>query len=279
MRFTSFLALASLSAAYVVPSEEILGAFTKDSHQKDQGHTVPNKDQRTRIQNPLDDTLDTVTRWPAHDLFPGGFDTAWWIDQLKNYGLDRLHDDTASEDGHNEEYRIKGELGDQSDIDINGKLPFPIPHLPIPSHHPPTKTIYQLLNSSEHTTHLAEIINEDKALIQLLNNTDASQKNLTFFAPSNRAFDKLPKHLPKPSKEAIRAAIKYHVADGAYSVLDVFHQRTLPTLLKEQVSGYDLPQRVTVRAGLTGLKVNFYSRIIAANIVRLHQSNNVKERD
>lgn len=266
MKFTSLIALASLGAAYVVPSGEILGAFTKNNNQD---QAILNKDQK----NPLDDALDTVTKWPAHDLVPGGLDTKRWIDQLKNYALDRLHDDdVASEDGHNEdeEYRIaKGETGDDNDINVNGKLPFPIPHLPIPSHDPPTKTIYQILNSSEHTTRLAEIINEDETLIKLLNNTDSSQKNLTLFAPSDHAFEKLPEKLPEPSKEAIRAGIKYHLADGTYAVLDMLHQRTVPSLLKEHVSGYDLPQRVAVRAGLTGLKVNFYSKVTAANIVRL----------
>lgn len=268
MKFTSLIALASLSAAYVVPSGEILSAFTTNNNNDNQDYAIQNKDQQ---HNPLDDALDKVTKWPAHDLFPGGFDTKQWIDQLKNYALDRFHhdDDAVSEDRHSDEYRItKGEVGDEKDININGKLPFPIPHLPIPSHHPPNKTIYQILSSSEHTTRLAEIINEDETLIKLLNSTDASQKNLTLFAPSDRAFDKLPGKLPEPSKEAIRAGIKYHIADGTYSVLDVLHQRTVPTLLKEHVSGYELPQRVAVRAGLTGLKVNFYSKVTAANIVR-----------
>lgn len=270
MRLTSFIALASLSAAYVVPSEELLGAFTKDK----QDHFVQNKDQ----VNPLDDALDSVTKWPAHDLFPGGFDTKLWTDQLKKYALDRFHDDVASEDGHDEEYRIaKGEIDDETDIDVNAKLPFTIQHLPFPFPHPPTKTIYQLVNSSEHTTRLAEIINEDKTLIDLLNNTDTSKKNLTFFAPSDRAFDKLPKKLPELSKEAIRTAIKYHIADGEYSVLDVLHQRTVPSLLKEKVSGYDLPQRVAVRAGLVWLKVNFYSRVTAANIVCLANPNSLNK--
>lgn len=63
--------------------------------------------------------------------------------------------------------------------------------------------------------------------------------------------------------------MKYHIAPEVYTALTAFHRKTLPILLNEFASGVELPQRITIRAGLRGLKVDFYSWLVAVDIVCL----------
>lgn len=246
MKFLHLLPLLSLGTAYVIPSEEVLGDL-------DYKHNVQKKqDQTLEIQYPLDDILDSAPlRVLDSDPSPG-FDIQSWIDRVKDTALDYIQD--AEQDDDEDEMR-------------NGRphLPSPLPH----PHHPQTtnQTIYQLISSSKHTTNLSAIIDEDPSLIHLLNTTHADH-NITLFAPTDRAFAKLPPHLPRPSREFVRAVLKYHLADGVFPALEVFHRQTVPTLLNESIDGRELPQRVTVRAGWRGLKVDFYSRLVAVDIVR-----------
>lgn len=274
MRLLLFLPLITLSAAFVIPSQEVLEAVAKDYNKKNPEYSIQKEGEPSiGVQNPLDITLDSLTDLPAEDSSQGGFDIESWVNRLKCYALDRLDDGPveAHSSGQAKEVEEEEEEDDDDDEveDTKGKIPFPIPHLPIPPHlgHPSNKTIYHLLSTSKYTTRLAKIIDEDQSLVKLLNSTDADHANLTLFAPTDHAFAKLPEHLPEPSKKALRAALRYHLVDGVFSALDVFHHRTVPSLLKEDVSGYDLPQRLAVRAGLGGLKVNFYSRIVAVDIV------------
>lgn len=246
MKFLHFLPLFSICAAYVIPPEEILGDLGYEHNvQKEQDQTV-------EIQNPLDDVLDSTPVQTLDSDSSQGYDIQSWIDRVKDTALDYIQD---------------AEQDDDEDEIKNGRphLPFPLPH----PHHPSSttnQTIYQLITSSRYTTNLSAIINEDPSLVQLLNATHADY-NITLFAPTDRAFAKLPPHLPRPSREFVRAVMKYHLADGVYPALDVFHRQTAPTLLNESIDGRELPQRVTLRAGWRGLKVDFYSRLVAVDIV------------
>ena len=61
--------------------------------------------------------------------------------------------------------------------------------------------------------------------------------------------------------------MSYHVIPDFYPAGRVLASHTFPTLLKSDSLGSDpQPQRLTVRLGLRGLTVNFYSRIVAINI-------------
>ena len=131
-------------------------------------------------------------------------------------------------------------------------------------HHKPNLTVYELIASSKYTTKLASLINEYPDLVEALNGTKA---NYTVFAPTDEAFKKIPHHGKKPPKELIEKVLKYHVSPDFYPAGRVLVSHTIPTALEEAGLGGD-PQRLRVSIGLKGLAVNFYSRIIAVNIVR-----------
>ncbi|BCR86582.1 fasciclin domain-containing protein [Aspergillus chevalieri] len=251
MKILHLLPLIPLSTAYVIPSEEVLEDLNINKISNEKIHFT----QKENIQNALDDTLDSFSTAKPKVGTDSRIDS--WINRLKDYALDSLEDEDTDEQGYTK---------DDEDI-IDSNLPFPLPHLPFSKHHHhdgnSDKTIYQLISSSKYTTNLTKIIDEDESLVHLLNNTN---HNFTLFAPTDHAFAKLPPHLPELSKEFIRAVLHYHLAAGVYSALDVFHHQTLPTLLNETTSGHELPQRVTVRPGLKGLKVNFYGRLVAVDI-------------
>ena len=128
----------------------------------------------------------------------------------------------------------------------------------------PNETIYELIAKSKYTTKLAALINEFPDLVVLLNGTLA---NYTVFAPTDKAFEKIPEGAPKPSKEELKKVLLYHVSGDFYPAAKVLITRTVPTLLEIPETLGIGPQRVSTNIGLKGLTVNFYSRIVAVNIV------------
>jgi len=155
--------------------------------------------------------------------------------------------------------------------------------MPAPPHHPPGKkhprwrkrkthppiqtnlTIYELISRSKHTKHAAKIIDSDKELVQLLNSTAA---NHTVFVPTDLAFRRRrPKHMQNLSKKALKDLILYHISPGRYPAIRLVFGHTTPTSLElETLGGH--PQRVATKwlGFRRGLKVNWYSTILAANI-------------
>ena len=129
----------------------------------------------------------------------------------------------------------------------------------------PNKTVYELIAESKYTTKLAALINEYSDLVTLLNGTAA---NYTVFAPIDSAFERIPEHAPKPSKEEIKRVLLYHISSEFYPAGRVLVTHTIPSSLAEEALGGEL-QRLSTNIGLRGLTVNFYSRIIAIDIVRL----------
>lgn len=129
----------------------------------------------------------------------------------------------------------------------------------------PNKTVYELISESKYTTKLAALINEYDDLVTLLNGTAA---NYTVFAPIDRAFESIPEDAPKPTKEEIKRALLYHVSSEFYPAGRVLVTHTIPSSLPEEDLGGEL-QRLSTNIGIRGLTVNFYSRIIAVDIVRL----------
>ncbi|KAH0547887.1 hypothetical protein GP486_008371, partial [Trichoglossum hirsutum] len=120
-----------------------------------------------------------------------------------------------------------------------------------------------IISKSKYTTKLAKIISKDKNLVHLLNSTKA---NHTVFAPIDAAFKRIPKHGKKPPKGFVEKVLKYHIAPGRYPAGRVFHSHTIPTILDEPALGKE-PQRLRVGFSVKGLDINFYSRVIAVNIV------------
>lgn len=121
-----------------------------------------------------------------------------------------------------------------------------------------------MIAKSKYTTKLAKLINDDAELVKVLNGTAA---NYTVFAPTDKAFEKIPKHHKEPSEDFIKKLLLYHVSPDFYPAGRVLHTHTIPTLYKEPALGDDFAQRLSVNVGLRGLTLDFYSRIIAINIV------------
>jgi len=124
-------------------------------------------------------------------------------------------------------------------------------------------SVYELIAESKYTTKLAALINEYPDLVQLLNGTTA---NFTVFAPTNSAFEKIPEHAPKPSKDEIKQILFYHISTELYPAGRVLLSHTIPTYLVGDGIGGEA-QRLGIEIGLRGLTVNFYSRIVAIDIV------------
>lgn len=124
------------------------------------------------------------------------------------------------------------------------------------------KTIYELIKESDYTSKFASIVDEHESIVQLLNSTKA---NYTLFVPINAAFEHIPDHPDhKPSKEFVEALLKYHVGEGLYPAGRILTTHTLPTTLKESWLG-DRPQRLRTSVGLTGVRVNFYNKVVGAD--------------
>lgn len=247
MRVTQIVPLLPLASAFVITETEVFQNLEKSGRQL-----------VSKAQNVLDDAFLKVD---------AGFGRA--KDSANDiYG--KIHDA-----GCDIESWLEGSpFNDESMIDVDEEPHHP-PHRGPPRHGPPhhgrphhpphdekpNRTIYELISESKYTTKLAKLINEYDDLVDLLNGTKA---NYTVFAPTDRAFDKIPKHGKKPSKEFIKKLLSYHVSDDFYPAGRVLHSYTIPTLYKPDHLGHK--QRLTVRVTLRGPAINFYSRIVAANI-------------
>ncbi|KAI0143759.1 FAS1 domain-containing protein [Xylariaceae sp. FL1272] len=136
-------------------------------------------------------------------------------------------------------------------------------HVGKPGHHGTTNlTVYEAIQKSNFTKKFAKLVDEFPDIVDLLNSTSA---NVTAFVPIDKAFEKIPDHHKKPPKEFLEAIIKYHVLPGFYPAGRVLASHTLPTALKSKALG-DRPQRLRVSVGLFGLRVNFYSKVVVANL-------------
>lgn len=287
MKYTVVLALAAVSSAFVVPSEQILAdlAQTTPEHEetwyeeavsvkdnllssfkKGLGNAREKVDElQEKTSNAIDDALAHVS--DAKDSFESSihdtaFDVESWLSSEVAQVEDAFEGVTSSWQMDDEEDRPPPPH--HGDGRPGHRRP---PHHRKP-HHPhhgkPNATVYELIAGSKYTTKLAFFINEFPDLIKILNSTDA---NFTIFAPTDRAFEKIPEHAPKPSKEELLALLGYHVVPGFYPAGRVLATHTVPTLLvSEHLGSGPLPQRLSFHIGFRGLTVNFYSRVVAINI-------------
>jgi uncharacterized surface protein with fasciclin (FAS1) repeats len=127
----------------------------------------------------------------------------------------------------------------------------------------PLPTLYQLITDSENTQKFAELIDQHPDLVQLLNGTAS---NYTFLVPTDASFPNHPDDGKEPPKELVHKVLSYHISPLPYDAYSIFFARTIGTLLTEEsLGGY--PQRLRVGFGLSGLRLNFKSRVITADIV------------
>ncbi|OCK74739.1 FAS1 domain-containing protein [Lepidopterella palustris CBS 459.81] len=269
MKLLHLLPLAALAASFVIVDEKVMQEIEIESHNTN--------DPIAKLGRPCHDKL---IEWKG--------DAANVIEKSKNYlddALARAADagNTLNEEIHAVAYDVNAWLegslyseGLYDSFEEDEEEPHHPPHRGPPHHkpphhgkphhpphhHKPNITVYELIAKSKYTTKLAKLINDDEELVKTLNGTKA---NYTVFAPTDKAFEKIPKHGKEPSKEFIKDLLLYHVSPDFYPAGRILHSYTIPTLYEPSDLGH--AQRLTVRAGLRGLTVNFYAKIVAANIL------------
>jgi uncharacterized surface protein with fasciclin (FAS1) repeats len=242
MRFSRIAPVLPLASAFVITEPEVFASIEKSGRQLvDNAHSVFDN-----AQNVLDDAFSKA-KDGAKDAYSkihhAGCDVESWLEgsQFDDSVID------FKEDPHHPPHDGPPHHGG--------------PHHP-PHDHKPNRTVYELINESKYTTKLAKWINEYDDIVQLLNGTKA---NYTVFAPTDEAFEKIPEHGHKPSKEVLKDILLYHVTDDLYPAGRVLHTYTIPTLfIPSKNLGHQ--QRLTVRVTLKGPALNFYSRLVAVNI-------------
>ncbi|KNG50253.1 fasciclin domain family protein [Stemphylium lycopersici] len=239
MRFSRVVPVLPLASALVITEPEVFSNIEKSGRQLiDNAHNAFDN-----AQSVLDDAFNKV-KDGAKDAYShirhAGLDIESWLEGAQ-------FDDSVIdfEEPHH-----------SHDRPHHGK-----PHEP-PHHDKPNRTVYELINESKYTTKLAKLINEYDDIVQLLNGTAA---NYTVFAPTDEAFEKIPEHHHKPSKEVLKDILLYHVVDDFYPAGRVLKSYTIPTLYTPS-KNLGHAQRLTPRVTIKGPAINFYSRLIALNI-------------
>lgn len=258
MKSLSLFGLAAVASAFVLPNQETLNTLKLETHEDDAHPFWNNIPCAERIWEDLEKKFDEASSSVKQH-----------IDEAVDFTFD-----TAVEYGDKMEHAFAGQAwldSAEDDVDVFDKPPHHgpphhgpphrRPHHP-PHHGPPNQTVYELISKSKYTTKLAKAIDEFPDLVELLNGTTA---NFTVFAPTDRAFAKIPEHAPKPPKEFLKKLLTYHVSPEFYPAGRVLASRTIPTALKAEGIGGN-PQRLATEISFKGLTVNFYSRIVAIDI-------------
>jgi uncharacterized surface protein with fasciclin (FAS1) repeats len=269
MKFiTTLLPLAAITSAFVVPDEQMTNQIVLES-QKEASFFDKLQDNVEQLWEGVEESFKNAVAFSENAL-----------DNAFNAANDAVEQakDTFECHASMSKFDVAGwldtELETPDGIDVFERPKDPHhkpPHHRHPHHghkghhHKSNKTIYQLISSSKYTTKLAKLIDEYPDLVETLNGTAA---NYTLFAPTDKAFEKLPKGHKKPSKELIKKVLAYHVSPEFYPAGRIVVTHTIPTALGEDSLGGE-PQRLRVGLGLfKGLNINFYSKIVAVNIVR-----------
>lgn len=275
MKLSSFLPLAALGSAFVIVDETVLNEIAIESKDAPKAFLdkLPCKSKvvsyvqdafeeaATISINALDKAFHTVsdaTSFQCHSSMTA-FDTQSWIQSA----VSSFEDATESEDVDAFEVMETEEE--------RPKKPHRRPHHKKPHHsHKPNMTIWELISKSKYTTKLAKAIGEFDDLVDILNGTSS---NITLFAPTDAAFEKIPDHHKKPNKDVIRNLLAYHVSPGFYPARRVLVTHTIPSAYSEERLGGEA-QRLRVGFSLLkGLNINFFSKVVAADIVRLLGGN------
>ena len=257
MRVSTLLPLVGLTAAFVIPDFETAQSLSlqneEDSSRSipeaiwDSLHDVENVFSKSfhcaerKLKEAVYDASEIAVKY--RDNFQEAFAGDSWL-ETADYDLDLVDRPPHRGPPHH------GPPGHR-------RPPHKKPH-----HGPSNLTVYELIAKSNYTTKLAAAISEFPDLVKLLNGTTA---NFTVFAPTDRAFEKIPKDAPKPSKEFLKKLLTYHVSPEFYPAGRILVSRTIPTALEAEAIG-KVPQRLTTDINLRGLTINFYARVVAVNI-------------
>lgn len=294
MKFSHILPLAALGTALVIPDDHVMSQIAIESHRSTDSvfDSLPSKEQLVKefentlssiangAQNALDNAFESIAE--KEDMSENAFneasyfDTKAWLERTSNFGdfededCEEHHRGTQGPKDHHHGPTNGKENGGHHGGHGGHKKPH---HGGKHGHHKKSnKTVYELISESKYTTKLAGLINEFDDLVELLNGTAA---NYTVFAPTDKAFAKIPEHAPKPSKELLKKVLTYHVSADFYPAGRILVSHTIPSLLLEDNLG-GAAQRLSTNIGFKGLTVNFYSRVVAVNIVSTYKTRNQK---
>lgn len=234
MKSITLLPLAAVASAFIVPDAQLLAQLPVHEGQPRDDISwwdwLPSADAVTSSVHDVVDTLSAGIEDAVHNI-KGKFET----EVLSIF--------------EDEEYGV--EAADKPRRGHGGRGPSTS-----------NLTIYELISKSNHTSKFAKLVDEYDDIVQLLNSTSA---NYTLFVPVNEAFEHVPEH-KNPPKEFVEAVLKYHIGLGLYPARRILTTHTLPTALDEPLLG-DKPQRLRTSLGLlSGLRVNFYSKVVAVDI-------------
>ena len=245
MRLQQLLPFAAAASAIVIPDEALMKQISLESDSRDIFDKYASSaqglagDAKCRFSNVVEAT---------HDFFDNAV-----------HSVKETFDSATSE--------LSSTIQDEflaSDHDDHGHHPHK-PHKGHP-HHRLNLTVYQLISESKYTTKLAALINEFDDVVTLLNSTEA---NFTVFAPTDSAFEKIPDHGHKPSKDVLLKVLSYHVVPGLFPAGRVLASHTLPTLLEGDELSSDpktTPQRLNIKLGWTGLYIDGFSKVVYPNV-------------
>lgn len=247
MKITYILPLAALSSAFVIPDEQVISQIAIESH-KSADSAFDKLPSKAQVVEKIEETFEKVGESLDKSV------------KCSKHALDAAIDYTAQTGNHLSKQVYQTGFDAGSWLDTNTDLGS---NTDYGHHNKPNQTVYQLITSSKYTTKLAAAINEFPDLVVLLNGTLA---DYTVFAPVDSAFEKIPEDAPKPSKETLEKVLLYHISPEYYPAGKVLVTHTVPTALTVDTVGVG-PQRLSTNIGLKGLTVNYYSRIIAINVV------------
>ena len=184
MKTSYLLRFAALSAAIVIPSDDVMSQVAIESNHASKSifEKIPSKERLfedlestwtnaiDQSKNAIDDTIDFVStsvESVSDKLEEEYFDTKAWLAG----GTTGLEDGSPDGLRHGKKPPHKGKR----------------PHGPHHGHHgdhpKPNMTVYELISKSKYTTRLAKLINEYDDLVDILNGTTA---NFTIFAPTGK---------------------------------------------------------------------------------------------
>ncbi|KAL9610660.1 MAG: hypothetical protein Q9167_004640 [Letrouitia subvulpina] len=242
MKLLNLLPLAAISAAFVIPDDQVMSriAFESQKSADSASSWLPTKNQ---LQDEFDKTSKHVLKFSKNALDDAYDRAAESVNKVSQKAYEIGFDAQSWLHSASSSFAPEGHHGHHG-------------------HGKPNLTIYELIAESKYTTRLASLINEYPDLVTLLNGTSA---NYTLFAPIDSAFEKIPEGAPKPSKEELKKVLLYHVSPEYYPAGKVLVTHTVPSALTVDTVGIG-PQRLSTNIGLKGLTVNFYSRIVAIDI-------------
>ena len=272
MRALTLLPLAVAATAFVIPDEQTMNSLSLNYQETPARSLFDKIPSAEEAWQELDEVVSKAAGCAKHvfdeavdhtftaavkfgEKFEDALAGEAWL-QSANYDLDLFTTQGENED-HPPHHGPPFHPGPPHHGPPRHRKPHPPPH-----HHKPNMTLYELISKSKYTTKVAELIDEFPEIVEALNGT---AHNYTVFAPIDRAFKKIPKHAPKPSKKMLKTFLEYHASKEFFPAGRVLASTTIPTALKgEAIGGF--PQRLSTQFGFRGLTINFYSRVIAVDI-------------